>query len=1004
VIPDRWRALTEIFHEALLRDASSRTAFINEACGGDSALCAEVESLVAAHDAAGSFGESPAFMWPAAVQLAPGTALGPYRIEALIGTGGMGQVYKAKDTRLERTVALKILPPHLRQSPERQARLQKEARSVSRLTHPNICPLYDIGREGDIDFLVMAYLEGETLDVRLVTGALPLADLIRTGIEIAAALAHAHGHGVVHRDLKPSNVMLTESGAKLLDFGLAKAAPSASAAGLSTSTRSAETVPGTWVGTLAYMAPEQLHGREADARADLWALGCVLYEMATGRRAFDGASQAAVVAAVLEREPAPVRSVAASVPTALEHVIGRCLTKDREQRWQSAADVEQELRWIDATVSPHPKRDTHSSGRRPISRFALSLLVGTAVLTLTLVTGAWMMSQVQPSSTGSSYQVSTAVTWSSTEHTGRLSPDGNWLAFISDREGDPRPFLHNVKSGESKAVDVPNGGASGLGWSPDGQELAVLLRQGQTVTLQIAPAFFGGATRAVSPIDEPARIVSWIDDTVYIEHRFSLLGVDIRSGTVAEVLRPDPAAFPVARGFDVSSDGRVVFSAQVVGNEDLWLTDVRGTVPVRLTDHPGSDLSGVLAGGAVFFQSSRGGQASVWRLNLADRTLRQLPGGDSELWPDDATADGRLIAVAASAAAAEILARDSLTGETWAVTSDSKQDLWPSFSGDGSVIAYQRRRRSLDTAYLEGEAEIVVGRWDGRKVVGPRVAIGSGFAPRVSADGRWLAYLEWTQASSDVVALKAQELATGRSITVAERFVIGGYSIHPLDWLATNFTWSDDALLFADRDRSGVARLARFNPDKGGAAEEIVRLPDSQARLQDICLSGDGDRMAYTRYDIQTSVLRVRDLSTGKDEDWLTDRHGRQGRMRILGWDDGRLLAVRSRRNEGLTNSLEFLALDGPGRISLLQKHPAGYAATSRLDLDARRILVTLRENGADNLFALPLEGGAPQRLTSNDRGSVSFSNVVLLPDHKLVFSRHDRQEDLWLLHDTDRN
>jgi eukaryotic-like serine/threonine-protein kinase len=280
--------------------------------------------------------------------LAAGTRLGPHQIVAPIGAGGMGEVYRARDTRLERTVAIKVLPQRLSASPEVRQRFEREAKTISQLSHPHICALYDVGREGETEYLVMEYLEGETLSERLAKGAVPLEQTLRYGTEIADALDKAHRQGIVHRDLKPANVMLTKSGVKLLDFGLAKAiAPPSEKSNLtSLPTQQGLTQEGTILGTFQYMAPEQLEGREADARTDIFALGATLYEMATGKKAFSAASQASLITQIMSADPPAISSVQAMSPPALDRVVKTCLAKDPEDRWQSARDVAKELKWI----------------------------------------------------------------------------------------------------------------------------------------------------------------------------------------------------------------------------------------------------------------------------------------------------------------------------------------------------------------------------------------------------------------------------------------------------------------------------------------------------------------------------------------------------------------------------------------------------------------------------------------------------------------------------------
>ncbi|HXI03159.1 MAG TPA: serine/threonine-protein kinase, partial [Candidatus Saccharimonadales bacterium] len=282
--------------------------------------------------------------------LDPGTRLGPYEILERIGAGGMGEVYRAKDTRLDRTVAVKVLPSHLSKDPTLRQRFEREARAASSLNHPHICTLHDIGREGEIDFLVMELLEGRTLAEQIESGPLPIDEALRYAIQIADALDKAHRQGLVHRDLKPGNVMITKAGAKLLDFGLAKStlSPASGATGITASPTmtSPLTAEGAIVGTFQYMAPEQLEGHEADARSDIFAFGAVLYEMLTGKRAFGGRTQASLIASILKEEPRPLEELAPMTPPSLDRLVRGCLAKEPDERRQSAHDLLMELRWV----------------------------------------------------------------------------------------------------------------------------------------------------------------------------------------------------------------------------------------------------------------------------------------------------------------------------------------------------------------------------------------------------------------------------------------------------------------------------------------------------------------------------------------------------------------------------------------------------------------------------------------------------------------------------------
>ena len=324
--------------------------------------------------------------------LSTGVRLGPYEILSPIGAGGMGEVYRARDTRLDRTVAIKVLSSHLSASPEVRQRFEREAKTISQLSHPHICALHDVGREGETEYLVMEYLEGETLAERLAKGPLPIEQTLRFGIQIGDALDKAHRQGIVHRDLKPGNVMLTKTGVKLLDFGLAKVlSPARSTLDVTSFPTQAAPVTreGTLLGTVQYMAPEQLEGREADARSDIFAFGCVVFEMATGRKAFSGSTHASLISSILRDEPQPVSHVQPMMPNALDNVVKTALAKDPDDRWQTAHDVVAQLKWIQEGGSRVGMPAMAAAPRRGRERFAwvvagilLAALVATLVLSL----------------------------------------------------------------------------------------------------------------------------------------------------------------------------------------------------------------------------------------------------------------------------------------------------------------------------------------------------------------------------------------------------------------------------------------------------------------------------------------------------------------------------------------------------------------------------------------------------------------------------------------------
>ena len=400
--------------------------------------------------------------------LAPGDRLGVYDIVARIGAGGMGEVYRARDTRLNRTVAIKIMSASRAGDPVFKERFEREARAISSLEHPNICPLYDVGEHDGISFLVMQHLEGETLEARLSKGPLPLDQALQCATEIADALDKAHREGFVHRDLKPGNVILTKSGAKLVDFGLAKSErPVGGDLSMLPTTPPNLTAQGSILGTFHYMAPEQIEGAEADRRTDIFSFGVVLYEMLTGKKAFEGRSQASLIASILEHEPQPVSVERPGVPRVLDHIARRCLAKDPEARWQSARDLCDELRWVmrDELQPPPPK----ASGRpMTASGWKRKVAIGIAVVIVTIATAAIASLYRQPAL--AEMRVDIAIPGATDIGAFALSPDGEQVAVAAIAGGKRQLWVRPLKSGSWRTLDGTEGAASPF-WSPDSRSL-----------------------------------------------------------------------------------------------------------------------------------------------------------------------------------------------------------------------------------------------------------------------------------------------------------------------------------------------------------------------------------------------------------------------------------------------------------------------------------------------------------------------------------------------------
>ncbi|MGZ5425833.1 MAG: protein kinase domain-containing protein [Thermoanaerobaculia bacterium] len=663
--------------------------------------------------------------------LPSGTRLGPYSIVAPLGAGGMGEVYRARDARLGRDVAIKVLSQHLSENVEAQARFKEEARTISSLNHPHICTLYDVGREEATDYLVMELVEGETLAERIARGALPIADVLRIGVQITDALDRAHRAGVVHRDLKPGNVMLTKSGAKLMDFGLARATGIAGPAGLGSGTDAALresptlatplTVQGTIVGTLAYLAPEQLEGKAADARSDLWALGCVLYEMATGRRAFVGASQASLIAAIIEREPLPLASPAGVAPLGFERAVKQCLAKDPDERWQSAGDLKSELRWIAGSSSQTEVPITVAA--RPVGR---PLIAWALAAVFAAVAGATLL-VASRSGRGPEPLVFRQLNFRrEAVFQAVFAAGGETVVYSAAIDGNT-PQIFTVRPDYPEPQPLGPRGMHLLAISSQG-ELAVLIGaryvwHRQFIGTLARMPLGGGAPREIL---EGVRQADWSPDG-------SQLAI------IREVGGRDRLEYPIGR---VLGDGGYMTDVRVSPRGDLlayfehprkW--DDRGSVNV--VDLAGKKtvlsegywsargLSWSPDGKEVLFSASLGGGSyTVYAVTLAGRrrVASQPPGG---LTIQDVARDGRWLATRGDFRYAAIVRAPGAAEDrdlSWLNTSHAR-----ALSQDGERLLFAET--TLGTNYA-----VCLRKTDGS----PVMRLGEGWPADLSADGKWV--------------------------------------------------------------------------------------------------------------------------------------------------------------------------------------------------------------------------------------------------------------------------
>jgi eukaryotic-like serine/threonine-protein kinase len=768
--------------------------------------------------------------------LTPGTRLGPYEIIAPLGTGGMGEVYRARDSRLGRDVAVKVLPPHLSANPEVRARFEREAKTVSSLNHPNICTLFDVGREGDTDYLVMELIEGETLAQRLAKGALPGPDVLKLGVQIADALDRAHGAGVIHRDLKPGNVMLAKSGAKLMDFGLARATGTAGPGGGSGITHAALTqsptvaapltAKGTIVGTFQYMAPEQLEGKEADARSDIWALGCVLYEMATGRRAFEGRSQASLIHAIMGSDPTPISQLAPLAPPGLDRLVRTCMTKDADERVQTAHDVKLQLQGLgeggsQAGEKPPAAGRHRLPARLPWAVAAAFALAAAALAFLLISREAAPTRAVQltlpPPEAAQFADLTSGVA---------ISPDGRSVAYCAaDSSGGLCLWLEPLDAPEPRRLaTLPR--HSPIFWAPDSRTVGfMLMSEGKLMTVPVT----GGAAVAICAAPS-ARGATWNRQGVILLAPFAqgpLFRVSASGGEPIQVSWPDSSRHSLAHRFPwFLPDGEhFLFASEPPGPEgfDIYAGSL-GSLVVKKIMTAGSAPVYAEPGYLVFRRQNK---IMAQRFDARRLELEGDPVALSEA-PPITDMDAEPVASAST---------------------DGKLVFLSSRAPDTRLGWFDR------SGALRGTLALPAGRW-GRPVLSPddrfaavqngddlwRVDLARSVAVRLTSNGGQNVDPVWSPDGSRIAFTRRQ---MGRNeILIMNSDGSGQAQVLPTtpNLFKTPEDWTREGLVFTDIGTATFRDLWLAHPSGGGAPAPLIQTPFSEYLAR---VSPDGSWIAY---------------------------------------------------------------------------------------------------------------------------------------------------------------
>jgi serine/threonine protein kinase/Tol biopolymer transport system component len=881
------------------------------------------------------------------VALAPGTRLGPYEVVAQIGAGGMGEVYKGRDTRLDRTVAIKVLPAPLAGDRQFRDRFDREAKAISSLDDPHICALYDVGTYNGTAYLVMPLLQGEPLDVRLTKGALPFDLALEYAIQIAGALEKAHRAGIVHRDLKPGNVMLTKAGAVLLDFGLAKATAalgSSAALSMLPTTPANLTAQGTILGTFQYMAPEQLEGSEADTRTDLFAFGALLYEMVTGQKAFEGKSQASLIAAIMHAEPPPIASSQPLWPPAFERVVRRCLAKSPENRWQSAADLRAELRWIaDSQVTPPTDQSLESrpARTRPFLQAGILLvLIGTvAVLSLFL----WRLTGVTEPRAMVRFTVGPPNGWSFDDALGiggagypSLSPDGRLLAFAArDRAGASSLWIRAIDDLEPRQL-ASTEDAGGPFWSPDSQWIG-FFAQGALKKVAVA----GGLAQSLGNREIGGGGTWSASGAIVFQsgYPFKLARAAAGGGAIA----PLPASI---------SDGNLGPQFLPDGQHLLFFVPGRSEHSgVFVGSVEGRDIARVVAADAPAVYSRSGhllfiqsGTLLAQPFDLATRRLTGEPTAIAEhvLVRDDPTIPVSVSNNAVLAYRTGSFADDKQlmwidrTGKVLASVGESGRFFGPNLSPDSRRIVIHRHENGGGDVWV---GDVEHGTWS-------RLTFDAtldNFNPLWSPDGRRVVYGNLRDGRWGIYAISADGAGTEERLLESDRH------IEPMDW-----SRDGQFLIYSLNDPNTGADVWALPLAGRQQPFPVLHSAFNESQPQ---LSPDGRWLAYDSDQTGRPEVYVSAFPNGAGKWQISTTGGVSARWRAdgrelyfmsPGYDNGKMMAVDVRAEGSSVQPGVPHALFDSGHVAMPHGNAfyPGYAVSA----DGQRFLIPRREHSAQPL------------------------------------------------------
>jgi eukaryotic-like serine/threonine-protein kinase len=1027
----RLKQIEEIYHAALEIPDGKRESFFKEFCGDDESLRREIETLLAFEKTFGNFIDSPPESLAAELfsekekeASLVNRSINNYKVEKLIGKGGMGEVYLAFDTKLERRVALKILPELFTVNHNRLNRFVQEAKAASALNHPNIITIYEVGEFESVNFIATEFIDGETLRDRLEKNSIPTSELLSIAVQTAEGLSAAHAAGIIHRDIKPENIMIRRDGyVKILDFGLAKLSQPPNDSGafngneMEAATRKLVlTMPGSVMGTASYMSPEQTRGlADVDSRTDIWSLGVVIFEMLTRRTPFTGDTMNDVIASILTTQPPLLSKFITRPPAELERIVTKTLQKSRDERYQVIKDLTLDLKSLrkEMEFSAQLERVSYDGEKNitaeipkqqltvaeNIRRTSLPKILLISLLTLISLGSVWwffvrnLKAPELPEI--SALKTSEIVSWAGASgeiySVGSFSPDGKMVAFSSTKTGGKNIWIKQTNSGESVQITKDEFSNEQPIWSPNGEELAFFSARGNQTGIWRIP-ILGGSPKLISIVEDGGSLLRYWSkqNLLYYESEHEIYAINVDSGENRKVTNFDPNTVN-PESINISPDEKRVAYTTLDGETwNVWTKPLTAGAPKKLFS-ANSEIKNTVFhtdNQRIFYSALVDDTFQIFVTDINAAPPKQITFAERDCFVLGVAPDGTKILYGSAKEESDIWGVNLKDAKEFTVASDIDSELFASVSPDGKTIAYQSIK-NLSQGNKISKGTLFTKKLNSDDA--PQNLVTEAFLSLWSPDGKNIAYSHITNNKYQISTINAVE--GGQKRLVADDIDSGYYSILPYNRLQTgDFSWSPDSSKIAYiSNKSGQRNVWIVNAD-GSNETQLTSNNDSKLYFYCPLWSADGKRITFSSKTGNSSKKPTYSI-------WIIDPETKNLRMmtqqktffRLIGWmQNGKELILVSTdgfETNGLQTEVSLLRLEiETGKTQPIVALKDTYLYNIHLAPDGKNIAFAAHREGKDNIWLIPITGGAEKRLTNNNDSRLYFSSLAWSPDNNSIY------------------